>query len=281
MKLGISLGNAFSVPTRELVKTVAAIGFSSVAPSMPLDGGDFDIEGIEKSAESAGVSLSFLHAPFLHAADLWEDEGEKGKEGEEEILRGIFLCEKYEIPTLVAHTWIGFDPYRGPTALGFSRMDKIVSEEDKRGVCIALENTEGEEYLDALLLRYKDEKHIGFCYDSGHESCYNRGRDLLSLYGDRLLCTHLNDNLGISDKDGKIGSIDDLHLLPFDGVINWESTARRLKKSRLPEVLNFELNRKSKPGRHENDAYEKMSYEAYFSEAYRRAQRIREMIEGA
>ncbi len=50
MKIGISLGNAFSVPTKELVKTVANIGFSSIAPSVPPDNGDFDIDGIKKNA---------------------------------------------------------------------------------------------------------------------------------------------------------------------------------------------------------------------------------------
>ena len=280
MKIGISLGNTFRVPTRELVKTVAEIGFSSVAPSMPLDGADFDIAGIKKSADASEVSLSFLHAPFLHAAALWDDAGDKGEMGKNEILSDILLCEKYEIPTLVVHAWIGFDPYSGPTSLGFSRTDALVKEAEKRGIALAFENTEGEEYLFGLLERYKGEKHVGFCYDSGHEKCYNRDRDLLSLFGDRLLCTHLNDNLGISDKDGKTAPTDDLHLLPFDGCIQWEAVAKRLAKSRLPEVLNFELNLKSKPGRHENDAYEKMSYEEYFSEAYRRAVRIAQMIKG-
>ena len=72
--------------------------------------------------------------------------------------------------------------------------------------------------------------------------------------------------------------MDDLHLLPFDGIINWEKTAARLSEARLPEILNFELNIRSKPGRHENDAYEKMTYEEYFSEAFRRAERIRDML---
>ena len=279
MKIGISLGNAFRVPTKELVKTVADIGFSAVAPSMPLNVADFDLEGIKKNADASGVSLSFLHAPFLHASALWDDEGDEGELGREEIKRGILLCEKYEIPTLVVHAWIGFDPYIGPTALGYERMDALVKEADKRGVCLAIENTEGEEYLFGLLERYRGEGHVGFCYDSGHEKCYNRDKDLLSIFGDRLLCTHLNDNLGISDKDGKTAPTDDLHLLPFDGCIDWEAITKRLRKSRLPEVLNFELNMRSKPGRHENDAYEKMSYEAYFSEAYCRAVRIAEMIE--
>lgn len=278
-KIGIALGNAFRVNTAEIVKTVAKIGFGAIAPSMPLtEEIFFDHENIVCTARECGLLIPYVHAPFLNAAAMWQDAGEKGNLGEKEILRGIELCGRYEIPNLVLHAWIGFEPSDGPSSLGFSRMDRLVKKAGEYGVSLALENTEGEEYLAALMQRYKGEKTVGFCYDSGHEQCYNKGKDLLALYGDRLLVTHLNDNLGISDPDGKISPMDDLHLLPFDGKIDWEKTAERLKKSRLPEVLNFELNIKSKPGRHENDAYEKMTYEKYFTEAYRRAERIRNML---
>ena len=273
-KIGISLGNKYEIPTRDIVKTVAEIGYGAIAPSMPLEEESFDIEGIAKSASDCGVAMPFLHAPFLRAAALWQDSYETGALGEKELMDGVELCHAYEIPTLVVHAWIGFAPSQGPTELGFSRMDRVVNAAKKRGVSIAIENTEGEEYLFALMERYKNEKSVGFCFDSGHEMCYNRGKDLLGLYGDRLLVTHLNDNLGISDPAGNITPLDDLHLLPFDGIIDWEKTAERLKKARLPAVLNFELNKKSKPGRHENDVYEKMSITQYFSEAYRRAERV-------
>ena len=276
-KIGISLGNKFDVPTREIVPLIKEIGFGAISPSVPLDFSPFDIEGISSAAKKCGLPLHFLHAPFLHAADLWQDAGEKGERGESELLLALAICEKYEIPALVAHAWIGFAPSEGPTELGFARMDRVVRTAEKYGVSLAIENTEGEEYLEALLTRYKGENHVGFCYDSGHESCYNLGKDLLAKYGDRLLVTHLNDNLGASDVKN-ISPMDDLHLLPFDGVIDWESTAARLSKARLPEILNFELNIKSKPGRHENDAYEKMTYEEYFSEAFRRAEKIRAMM---
>lgn len=278
-KIGISIGNNYKIATPEIIKLVAEIGFGAIAPSMPLENVPFDIEGIAGTARECGLKIPFVHAPFLRAAALWEDAGEAGAFGEEELMEGIALCHRYEIPSLVVHAWIGFSPSDGPTELGFSRMDRVVRAAEKNGVSLALENTEGEEYLYALLSRYEGERHVGFCYDSGHEQCYNRGKDLLSLYGDRLLVTHLNDNLGISDPSGKISPMDDLHLLPFDGIIDWEKTAKRLAASRLPEILNFELNIKSKPGRHENDAYEKMTYEQYFSEAYRRAGHIRASIE--
>ena len=279
MKIGISLGNGFKIKTPDMVSLVASVGFEAIAPSMPLEESEpFDLAAIAAAARKSGVSLSGMHAPFLRAAAIWDDAGEAGERGLSELLEGVRLCERYDIPTLVLHAWIGFTPCAGPTAIGFERMDLVVREAERRGVRLALENTEGEAYLFALLDRYKNERQVGFCFDSGHEQCYNGGKDLLSRFGDRLFFTHLNDNLGVSDAGGVISPTDDLHLLPFDGTIDWSATAARLKKCTLPEVLNFELNIKSKPGRHENDKYEKMSYEAYFSEAFRRATRVASLI---
>ena len=121
---------------------------------------------------------------------------------------------------------------------------------------------------------FKDNPVVGFCWDSGHEMCYNHSVDLLKKYGDRLIMTHLNDNLGISRFDGKTYYTDDLHLLPLDGVADWDYNAERLKQSTIPEFLNFELSTVSKPGRHENDCYSVMPYEQYFTEAYKRACKI-------
>jgi len=47
-----------------------------------------------------------------------------------------------------------------------------------------------------------------------------------------------------------------------------------LKNSKSLEYLNFELNIKSKPNRHENDIYGQMSPLLYFTEAYKRACKI-------
>lgn len=137
-----------------------------------------------------------------------------------------------------------------------------------------LENTEGIEYLWALMEHFKNDETVGFCWDSGHEMCYNYSEDLLARLGDRLIMTHLNDNLGISRFDGKIFWTDDLHLLPYDGIADWDYNVDRLRKSRRMPILNFELNIKSKPGRHDNDIYEAMTLEEYFTEAYKRACRI-------
>ena len=86
--------------------------------------------------------------------------------------------------------------------------------------------------------------------------------------------SHPNDNLGISRFDGEIFWTDDLHLLPGDGIADWNESVARLKKSHPLTYLNFELSMVSKPDRHDNDLYGKLSPEEYFALAYARACRI-------
>ena len=97
---------------------------------------------------------------------------------------------------------------------------------------------------------------------------------MLALYGNKLIATHINDNLGIRDYNGKITWIDDLHLLPFDGIIDWADSVRRMNRCDYQDILTFELGIRSKPDRHENDCYAKMTHEEYVAEAYKRACRI-------
>ena len=133
--------------------------------------------------------------------------------------------------------------------------------------------------MSALMEAFKDYDNVGFCLDTGHELCYNHGQDMLALYGDRLIATHLNDNLGIRDFDGAITCIDDLHLLPFDGICDWQEVANRLHKCGFDGPLTFELNLNSKPGRHENDAYAEMPFERYLAEAFARACRVARLLQ--
>jgi sugar phosphate isomerase/epimerase len=175
---------------------------------------------------------------------------------------------------MVMHAWIDNDLSFDMNNLYFDNFDTIVGKAAEGGVKIAFENTEGEEYLFALIEHFSGNETVGFCWDSGHEMCYNYSKALLAKYGDRLIMTHLNDNLGISRFDGKTYWTDDLHLLPFDGVADWDHNVDRLKRSRPMPILNFELVIQSKPGRHDNDVYAAMPLELYFTEAYKRACRI-------
>ena len=232
-----------------------------------------DLRPLARRAEALGLVAQSVHAPWGKAADLWGDDEAKGEAAVKELADCLRATAEIGAPVMVAHAWIGFVP-TAPTEAGLRRFGRVADEAARLGLSVALENTEGEEHLDALLMHFAGHPAVGFCWDTGHELCYNRGRDLMAPYGDRLLVTHLNDNLGITDPAGPTTWHDDLHLLPFDGIADWPGIAARLARAGFAGPLTFELNRTSKPNRHENDAYAATPLKTWMAEALARARRV-------
>ncbi len=268
-KLCINLFPNMNISTKEQLFLLKQIGFDGFfiewQPGV-------NVSEIRSGAEEAGMLFQSIHARWGMTADMWAD-GPKAEEGIAELCACLEDCAKVQVPIMVCHCYIGFD-YAEPTAIGIENYGRVVRRAKELGVKIAFENCEQEQFLAALMDAFKNEAHVGFCWDTGHELCYNHGQDMMALYGDRLLCTHINDNLGIRDFDGKITWIDDLHLLPFDGIADWEGIVSRLNKHNYNDVLTFELNLSSKPDRYENDMYRDMEQKLYLTEAYKRACRV-------
>lgn len=270
-KTGISVSNSYGVPVPELVRLVGRTGFDAVSPEWEEDD---DFAETAEAARESGLAIQSLHGPFDVAAKMWSADTDDSEEAMRKLLLSLETCKQYSIPVMVVHVWMGFDNIPAPNSEGFENFGKLVKKAEEYGVKIAFENTEGDELLFALMEHFDGNGNVGFCWDSGHEMCYNHSMDLLARFGDRLIMTHLNDNLGISRFDGKTYWTDDLHLLPFDGIADWDYNVARMKKAKKQEYINFELNIRSKPNRHENDAYGEMPIERYFTEAYNRACRI-------
>lgn len=270
-KIGISLYNSYVKPTLEVVDIIKQTGFEAISPEWDEK---VDLKEIVDHARSIGLEVQSLHAPYTISHHMWESDSALSEPALQALLASLHCASDNNIPILVVHTWIGFIYTMKPNADGFANYDRLVDKAAKLGVKIAFENTEGDEFLHALMEHYKGNDTVGFCWDSGHEMCYNHSEDLLALYGDRLIVTHLNDNLGIRPFEGNVFWHDDLHLLPYDGVADWDYNIQRLKASRKLDILNFELNINSKPDRHENDVYKNLPLEQYFAEAYKRACRI-------
>lgn len=270
-KIGMSIANQYPIPTEEAVRMLAKIGFDAISPVWS---DKVELDPVIETAKNCGLELQSLHAPFHWVNRMWNPDETVSTPVKEELLRSLEDCHRWGIPVLVVHAWIGFGDEVGDIPTGLKNYGKLIGKAKEYGIRIAFENTEGLSYLEALLEHFQDDPTVGFCWDSGHEMCYNRSVDLLAKYGARLYMTHLNDNLGVSRFDGKIFWTDDLHLLPYDGVADWDEIAKRLKRSARLDVLNFELKINSVPERHENDAYTQMGLEAYFTEAYKRACRV-------
>jgi len=273
-KLILGTSESFDLSDAEQIKLFKKIGFDGFFINWK--SGD-DITEVKKAADENNMYFQSLHAPFSKMRSMWYED-ENTKSAVDELIEGIDVCFIYGIPIMVVHAFIGFNDH-APTEEGLKNFQKVVSYAREKKIRIAFENTEGEEFLRALMEHFKDDEYVGFCLDTGHEMCYNRSKDLLEKYGDRLFATHLNDNLGIKSPDGEISWLDDLHLLPFDGKALWGDIARRLKKCSFNNCLTFELTRKSKPDRNENDKYKKMKIEDYLSEVFERAKKIKTLFE--
>lgn len=270
-KIGMSVSNQYSIPTEDAVRLLAKTGFEAVSPNWS---SEVDLEPMIKAAKECGLELQSLHAPFHWSNRMWNADPSVSAPALEELLRSLDDCRRWEIPVLVVHAWIGFGDEVGNIPTGLKNFGILVDRASEYGIRIAFENTEGLSYLETLMEHFKENETVGFCWDSGHEMCYNGFENLLAKYGDRLYMTHLNDNLGVSRYDGKTYWTDDLHLLPYDGIADWDEFAKRLKSSAKLDVLNFELKLSSNPDRYDNDIYNQMSLELYFAEAYKRACRV-------
>ncbi len=270
-KLGFSATEYFGIPVTELIRLAVKHGFSAVSPTYSAH-----IAEDCAAAKECGAELQFMHAPIGKAADMWSIDRDRRERALNELIVCSECAARYEIPVMVVHTWMGFDNDHTPTREGLDSHSKLVSGAERIGVKIAYENSEGVETLFALMKHFDGYETAGFCWDSGHELCYNYGEDLLADFGDRLLVTHLNDNLGISDPDGKIHFTDDLHLLPFDGKVDWKRAVSKLKASRPQEFLNFEL--KFRSNGKSSVLYSGFSIDDYLREAYKRAKAISDAV---
>ena len=275
-KLCLATNEQFGVAEERQIELIRAAGFDGFF-CMYNEGKD--LKAVRRIADNCGAYFQSVHAPFTSMRRLWYPD-DKTSAAVDELLHCVRDTANVGVSTVVVHAFIGFDDHT-PTQQGLDNVGLLVDEAERCGVRLAFENTEGEEYLAAIMQAFADRAHVGFCWDTGHEMCYNHSQDMLALYGDKLFCTHINDNLGVSDFDGNIIWLDDLHLLPYDGIADWGSIAKRLVDSGYNGELTFELNTRSKPDRHDNDKYTKLPLTDYLAEAYARACRFATEVQKA
>ncbi|MBE6629890.1 MAG: sugar phosphate isomerase/epimerase [Ruminococcaceae bacterium] len=234
---------------------------------------------VEKWANAAarhGLFYQSIHAPYLEAGKLWQ-EGEEGERVLCELLACLGDCARFDIPIMVAHAFMDFVDVP-PTEIGFARHARVLEEADRLGVTLALENLVRSSSLAALMERFRGVECCRFCYDAGHESCFNEGEDMLSLYGDRLCHTHLNDNFGVTDRTlpPHLMPNHDLHLAMGDGTIDFADVMDRLDKTPYEGLLCCEIKLKNVPGRHDHDRYIEMPIEEFYAFVLERARAMRD-----
>ena len=198
IKLALATSKSFGLPYDEQVVKIHEAGFDGFFTEW---GSDIDCGACKNTGDSLGMIYQSIHAPFKNAKRMWHGTNEEADFAVKELINCVEDCAKLNVPLTVIHAFIGFEDH-SPNEFGIENYCKVVKRANELGINIAFENTEGEEYLTALMDAFKAEKNVGFCWDTGHEMCYNHSKDMMALYGDRIFGTHINDNLGIKDFNG-------------------------------------------------------------------------------
>ena len=262
--LCLSTSPSYGIDTLDQISLFGQLGFDAF-----FTGCEGDLVSYREQAEKCGLVYQSVHAQNNMTQFLWEDS-EDAREMTKGWMACVERCANAGVPIMTLHPFRFVDKLGIPKQHGVENLLPVVELAAKRGVKLAIENCEGEDYLGVLLDAFDDCDHVGFCWDTGHELCFNRGLDMMARFGRRLIATHLNDNLGVRDPEGRLTPKDDLHYLPFDGVADWERVAARLHTVGYRDYLSAELKK--------SDRYADMSTEEFVSAAHERVRRIAKMM---
>lgn len=266
-KLGINiLGNTDKYSTAEQMDMIRDAGFDAFFTGWnPLR-----TDSWANDAAKKGLFYQSIHSPFTKVHKMWK-EGEEGVAVTNELIECARDCARHDIPVMVIHTFIGFKDHT-PTQVGIDNFSRVVEEANKLGIKLGFENVEGEEYLAAVMKAFWNEPCCGFCLDTGHELCYNNGKDMMALYGEKLVHTHFNDNLGVREVPEPWHN--DLHLAMGDGIVDWEGVMNRIRAFGYHDILMCELTLSNKPGMHYHDKYNAMTLPDFYKYVFDRAYRV-------
>ena len=263
--IGISTNCECGDTLAETVANIKAAGFGNV---MLAQGGRGNFEEDIKTVLAAGLKIPFVHLYSNLANGIWQG-GNKRDKFIKSIGDAVRLCGKYGIPVALFHGSHVMDAVSDPGSIGVHAIEavkEILAIAEQSNVKVAIENLEGVNFAHFCYLM-DNIKSLGFCYDCGHHNLFIPEVDLIGKYGDRIIAVHLHDNN--MDWSGR-GWNHDRHLLPFDGKIDFNRVARDLNRSAYRGVVMMEL--------HREDDYDHMSSREFLSEAFKRGQKLENLL---
>lgn len=227
-----------------------------------------DTEGLSELelidyCKELGLNIGFCHLGYKVARpvnEIWL-EGECGEKLIEGYVEDFKLMKEKQINLVVMHLISGEEPPMY-NELGLKRIKKLVEKAKEIGIKIAFENTKKKGYLEYVINNIKDD-NLGICYDSGHCHAYFDDKFNYELFKDKIFAVHLHDN----DKS------DDLHLLPFDGTIDWTHVITKLKENNYNGPITMELSYRYD--------YLNQSITDFYKEGYNRGLKLEEIYKNA
>lgn len=187
------------------------------------------LSGIRRDAQNAGIEIYQAHGPWRWPPQDFEPEDRA--ERFEKMSRSILGCQILGCPNFIIHPIMPFGDWQDPEPEKlwemnlefFSRLCEVARAHD---TVICFENmpmTALSLSTPEQILRFVQEinsPYMRVCLDTGHCSVFGLSpADAVRLLGKEYLrAMHVHDNDGRADG----------HMLPGEGVIDWEDFARAL-----------------------------------------------------
>ncbi len=259
-EIGINLHVRPDICAIEFITQAKKFGFNTVFTNVPDERG---LHIIANTLAANGMRYESIHAPFGHINDIWL-AGENGDTMLQEMMVAVDRCQTASVPVVVVHLSSGNTP-PPISEIGLVRYTRLVEYAAEKSVKIAFENQRKPDRIAWAFEQFGRMPHVGLCFDCGHEGCFTQDVQFLPLYGDRVLCTHIHDNDCVQDSD--------LHLLPFDGRIDFGRVARQLRESRYKGPLTLEIHAQN------SNKYDFMTLQAFLERAALSVKRLRSMVD--
>lgn len=224
---------------------------------------DEKVGALVEKGRSLGLTCEFIHAPFRGINNMWL-AGLDYLGIMNGMKEAIDTAAKHGIPTVIVHV---SSSWNAPDIndLGLARFDELVLYATERRVTLAFENLRMIGNLAYFADRYENMEYVRFCYDCGHEHCYTKTVCWMDIFRDKMVATHIHDNLGRGDK--REGD-PDLHLLPFDGNIDYAKMMRKLDEYHFEGPLILEVS---------NRRYGEVEPKEFLADCYARICKISEL----
>ena len=253
---GICLYFGYPLKKDEYARAIKNHGFDCVITiaDKNLDWKNGTIRRQVKNCKKNNLKLSSLHMSYFgkDLTKFWE-EGRYGDRLEKNLVKDVKIAHKYGFNSVVVHL-------KGePNIIGFERIKRVLAYCEKYNIPLALENIGHFKTLKATFDNIKSE-YLKFCFDIGHQNCYEPEIDNLEYFGDKLIALHLHSNMGKRDE----------HTLNKYGNVDWENFAKRLSKLNPDINLDYEILMHTRHCEY---------YEEVLSEVYTQACELEQMIE--
>ncbi len=204
-----------------------------------------------------GLNVIFAHLGYKYINNLWLDN-DVGSSLVESYKNDIKICKENNIPMVIMHLTSKNEAPQY-NEIGLNRLKEILAYAKKLEVKVAFENTKIQGYLEYVIDNIVID-NVGICFDSGHYHVHFNDKFNFEKFKDKIFAVHLHDN----------DQSDDLHLIPFDGTLDWVQVISNLKKCNYIGPVTLELCYRNK--------YLDMDIGSFYKKGFEVGEKLNEML---